>query len=100
MFDNESIDSYVPTKYYRVRARTGSSKITVSDYMDNDRQAMKISSYKDTGPWEESPSGFPRREVFIQYDVKYIRAEDEEHAIKIAIDAITKYRVEKGELGQ
>ena len=99
-FDNESIDSYVPTKYYCVEARTGSNEVTVSDYMDNDFQSIRVSSYKETGPWEGSPNGYPRREIYTQYIVKGIKAEDEDHAIKIAIDEITKYRVQKGELGQ
>ena len=99
-FENESIDSYIPTKYYRVTARTGSDEVMVYDYMDNDRQVMNVSLYKGTGPWEISPNGVPIREVYTQYIVKGIKAEDEEHAVKIAIDEITKYRVEKGELGQ
>lgn len=99
-FENESIDSYIPTKYYRVEAKTGSNEIIVFDYMDNGFQSIHVSSYMETGPWEISPNGVPRREVYTRYIVKGIKAEDEEHAVKIAIDEITKYRVQKGELGQ
>lgn len=99
-FENESIDSYIPTKYYRVEVRTGSNKVIVFDYMDNGFQSIHVSSCKGTGSWEKSPNGVPRREVFTRYIVKSIKAEDEEHAIKIAIDEIAKYRVQKGELGQ
>lgn len=101
IFEDERLSTIVPVEYWRVYLKTGSSEVTAYKISADRGKTMEIHEWPFRGKWEYDRNRMcPVREVGTEYLVTYIRADSEEEAIKIAVDQIMKYRVEKGELGQ
>lgn len=100
VFEDERLLTIIPTEYYRIVLRTGSDEASAYKYCGNANEPINVESWPWHGDWVRNKNGYPKREVGTVYRVSGIRADSEEKALKIAVDKVIKYRVEKGELGQ
>lgn len=100
VFEDERMSTIVPTEYYRVWLRTGSDEIKAHPYYGEANADLKVTRWPYRDVEDIIRNGYSIREVGTEYFVTGIRADSEEQAIKIAVDKVTKYMVEKGELGQ
>ena len=100
IFEDDAMASIVPAEYYSVVVRTGSDNVNVWKHLSDSNRTIEISDWSWRGPWVRNENGYPKREIATEYRVRYIRADSEEKAIKIAMDKIAEYRVKKGELDQ
>lgn len=85
------LDNIVPTEYWEVRIRTNGHEPSVRKFMEFSGQTIQIYRTQCKGPWETDKRGYPRRELYDEYYVKYITAKDSDHALKIASDKIAEY---------
>ncbi len=94
IFDNERMNTIVPKEFWKVFLESGKVPFGIK-YVSDRKFQMQVIGGPKKGPWELTRNGIPRREIKKSYVVHNITADDEEQAIKIAIDAVAKHEAEK-----
>ncbi len=90
VFENDKIDNLIPQRYFRVMFTDQDPK--VKEFIDYPNKRITVKEEKRSAGWSINENGFPIREIYTVFTVDHIKADDEKHAIKIAIDAIAEYR--------
>ena len=90
VFENDKIDNVIPQQYFCVRFTDQDPE--VKEFIDYPNKKMTTKETKLRTAWSTDKNGFPIQEIYTTFVVDHIKADDEEHAIKIACDAIAEYR--------
>ena len=95
VFEEERMNSIVPKEYWRVYLYSNKPPELRKYTADELKEKISVSVSMVKGPWEFKENGYPMREIFYEYTISGIVAEDEEHALKIATDKIAEYKAQK-----